>query len=42
MPAKNIVIGQRVNPDKVERAKELRRALTPAERLLWQRCGPIN
>jgi very-short-patch-repair endonuclease len=36
MPAKNIVIGQRVDVAKVQRAKELRRDMTPAERLLWQ------
>ena len=36
MPAKYIVIGQRVDAAKVERAKELRRDMTPAERLLWQ------
>jgi very-short-patch-repair endonuclease len=36
MPAKNIVIGQRVDPTKVERSKELRREMTPAERILWQ------
>lgn len=36
MPAKNIVIGQHVDPTKVERSKELRREMTPAERILWQ------
>jgi very-short-patch-repair endonuclease len=36
MPAKNIVIGQRVDPAKIERSKELRRDMTPAERILWQ------
>ena len=36
MPAQNIVIGQRVDPAKVERSKELRREMTPAERILWQ------
>jgi very-short-patch-repair endonuclease len=36
MPAKYIVIGQRVDAAKVKRAKELRHAMTPAERLLWQ------
>jgi very-short-patch-repair endonuclease len=36
MPAKNIVVGQRVDPVKVERSKELRRDMTLAEKLLWQ------
>lgn len=36
MPAKNIVIGQKVDPEKVQRAKELRRQMTPEEKLLWQ------
>jgi very-short-patch-repair endonuclease len=37
MPARNIVIGQRVQPDKVQRAKELRRKMTPTENILWQK-----
>jgi very-short-patch-repair endonuclease len=36
MPAKNIVTGQRVTKAKLQRAKELRREMTPAEKLLWQ------
>jgi very-short-patch-repair endonuclease len=36
MPARNIVIGQYVTPEKVVRAKELRREMTPAERLVWE------
>jgi len=36
MPAKNIVIGQRVSAAKVEAAKQLRRHATPEENLLWQ------
>jgi len=35
-PVRNIVIGQRVDPAKVLRAKELRRQMTPAERRLWE------
>ncbi len=35
MPARNIVIGQKVSAAKVARAKELRRRMTPAERVLW-------
>ena len=36
MPIKNIVTGQKVTKEKLERAKELRREMTPAEKLLWQ------
>lgn len=44
MPIKNpstslrtgIVTNQRVTKEKLERAKELRREMTPAEKLLWQ------
>jgi very-short-patch-repair endonuclease len=32
---RNIVIGQRVDTVKVERAKKLRREMTPEERTLW-------
>ena len=34
-PIPNIVTGQRVDPAKLLRAKELRRQMTPAERRLW-------
>lgn len=36
MPVKNIVPGQKVTREKLERAKELRREMTPAEKRLWQ------
>ena len=36
MPIKNIVTEQAVTKAKLERAKELRREMTPAEKLLWQ------
>lgn len=36
MPIKNIVTDQRVTKAKLERAKELRREMTPAEKLLWK------
>ena len=36
MPIKNIVTGQKVTKEKLRRAKELRREMTPAEKLLWQ------
>jgi very-short-patch-repair endonuclease len=35
MPLKNIVTGQHVTKEKLERAKELRREMTPAEKILW-------
>ena len=36
MPLKNIVTEQPVTKAKLERAKELRREMTSAEKLLWQ------
>ena len=36
MPVKNIIPGQRVTKEKLQRAKELRREMTPAETKLWQ------
>ena len=36
MPIKNIILGQRVTKEKQQRAKELRRDMTPAEKILWQ------
>jgi very-short-patch-repair endonuclease len=36
MPARNIVIGQKVSPEKAQRAKDLRRQMTPEEALLWR------
>lgn len=44
MPVKNpstllrtgIVTGQRVTKEKLQRAKELRREMTPAEKILWE------
>ncbi len=35
MPVPNIVRGQRVNPGMLDRAKEMRREMTPHERILW-------
>jgi len=37
IPVKNIVTGQKVTQAKLQRAKELRRQMTPAEHRLWQR-----
>ncbi|HKI52565.1 MAG TPA: DUF559 domain-containing protein [Anaerolineales bacterium] len=36
MSIKNIVTDQKVTKEKLERAKELRREMTPAEKILWQ------
>lgn len=36
MPIKNIIPGQRVTKEKLERSRELRRDMTPAEKILWQ------
>src|SRR5690242_13456317 len=36
MPIKNIIPGQRVTKVKLQRAKELRSDMTPAENILWQ------
>ena len=36
MPLKNIVTEQKVTKEKLQRAKELRRDMTPAEKILWQ------
>jgi very-short-patch-repair endonuclease len=36
MPIKNIVRGQNVSSKMLERAKELRREMTPAEKILWK------
>jgi very-short-patch-repair endonuclease len=31
----NIIIGQKINPVKKERSRELRREMTPEEKILW-------
>ena len=36
MPVKNIIPGQTVTKEKLHRARELRRDMTPAEKILWQ------
>lgn len=36
MPVKNIIPGQRITPEKLQRARELRREMTPVEKILWQ------
>ena len=36
MKPRNIIIGQKISPKKLKRAKELRQNMTPAEKILWQ------
>ena len=36
MPVKNIIPGQRIAKAKLQRARELRQAMTTAEKALWQ------
>ena len=36
MKPRNIIIGQKISPEKIKRAKELRQNMTPAEKILWQ------
>ena len=36
MPIKNIIPGQKVTKEKLNRARELRQEMTPAEKILWQ------
>ncbi|MCI0555127.1 MAG: endonuclease domain-containing protein [Anaerolineae bacterium] len=44
MPVKNIVRGQKVSYEMRERAKKLRREMTPAEKILWKelRANKLN
>jgi very-short-patch-repair endonuclease len=36
MPLKNVITEQKVTKEKLQRAKELRREMTPAEKILWE------
>lgn len=36
MKPRNIISGQKVSPEKIKRAKELRQNMTPAEKILWE------
>lgn len=44
MPVKNIVRGQKVTAKQLERAKGLRREMTPSEKILWKhiRTNKLN
>jgi very-short-patch-repair endonuclease len=37
MPVDNIIIGQKFSRELHKRARELRRDMTPAERILWEK-----
>ncbi|MEW6093688.1 MAG: endonuclease domain-containing protein [Chloroflexota bacterium] len=36
MPIENIIPGQKISPEKLQLARQLRQEMTPAERKLWQ------
>ena len=36
MPVKNIVTDQNISSEKLQRARDLRGVMTPAERVLWR------
>lgn len=36
MPVPNIIPGQKINPEKLERARELRREMMSVEKMSWQ------
>jgi len=36
MPLQDIIFGQRVSDEKLQLARELRRTMTPEERILWK------
>jgi very-short-patch-repair endonuclease len=36
MTIKNIITGQKINPEKLHRARKFRSEMTPAEKFLWQ------
>jgi very-short-patch-repair endonuclease len=42
MPVKNIIPDQKVTKEKLQRAKELRRQMTPAEKILWEELPPAG
>jgi len=42
MPLKDIVTEQKVTKEKLQRAKELRRDMTPAEKVLWEEFSPTG
>jgi very-short-patch-repair endonuclease len=35
--AKNIIVGQKIDKEKLQRARELRKRMTPEEKILWAR-----
>jgi very-short-patch-repair endonuclease len=42
MPVNNTVIGQKVSRELHERARELRRNMTPAEKILWEKLRHLR
>src|SRR5512147_1475914 len=42
MPVKNIIPGQMVTKEKLQRANELRRDMTPTEKILWEELRAHN
>jgi len=42
MPIKNIIPGQKVAKEKLDRARELRHGMTQAEKILWQELTPLR
>jgi len=36
MPVKDIITGQKIKSQSIQRSRELRREMTPAEKVLWQ------
>jgi len=42
MPTHNIIVGQKINPAKAQRARELRRRMTTEEKMLWRKNGIIR
>ncbi|MEA5501069.1 DUF559 domain-containing protein [Limnoraphis robusta Tam1] len=42
MEAKNIVIGQKITPEKYQRSKQLRKEMTPEEKILWEQLRRNN
>ncbi|MEL7038141.1 MAG: DUF559 domain-containing protein [Cyanobacteria bacterium J06592_8] len=42
MKPKNIIIGQKITPEKYQRSKQLRQQMTPEERILWEKLRRNN
>ncbi|CAD0219562.1 MULTISPECIES: endonuclease domain-containing protein [Planktothrix] len=42
MEPKNIVVGQKITSEKYQRSKQLRREMTPEEKILWEQLRRNN